>query len=54
MTSLAERPETTPAANAPLLKVEGMKVHFPIKEGIIFERHIGDVRAVDGVSFELH
>ena len=37
----------------PLLRVEGLKVHFPINEGIIFERHIGDVRAVDGVSFEL-
>jgi oligopeptide/dipeptide ABC transporter ATP-binding protein len=36
-----------------LLRVEGLKVHFPIKEGIIFERHVGDVRAVDGVSFEL-
>ena len=41
------------AASGALLKVEGLKVHFPIKEGIIFERHIGDVRAVDGVSFEL-
>jgi len=38
----------------PLLSVEGLKVHFPIKEGIIFERHIGDVRAVDGVSFDLY
>jgi oligopeptide/dipeptide ABC transporter ATP-binding protein len=37
----------------PLLRVEDLKVHFPIKEGIILERHIGDVRAVDGVSFEL-
>jgi oligopeptide/dipeptide ABC transporter ATP-binding protein len=38
----------------PLLRVEGLKVHFPIKEGIIFERHVGDVRAVDGVTFELN
>jgi len=35
----------------PLLRVEELKVYFPIKEGFIFERHIGDVRAVDGVSF---
>ena len=34
-----------------LLRVEELKVWFPIKEGIVFERHIGDVRAVDGVSF---
>ena len=36
-----------------LLRVEGLKVHFPISEGLIFERHVGDVRAVDGVSFTL-
>ena len=34
-----------------LLRVDAVKVWFPIKEGIIFERHVGDVRAVDGVSF---
>jgi oligopeptide transport system ATP-binding protein len=34
-----------------LLRVEELKVWFPIKEGIVIERHIGDVRAVDGVSF---
>jgi oligopeptide transport system ATP-binding protein len=36
-----------------LLEVEELKVYFPITEGIIFERHIGDVRAVDGISFNL-
>ncbi len=39
--------------DAQLLRVEDLKVYFPIREGIIFERHIGDVRAVDGVSFAL-
>jgi len=28
-------------------------VHFPITEGLIFERRIGSVRAVDGVSLEV-
>ncbi len=37
----------------PLLNVEGLKVYFPIRAGIIIERHIGDIRAVDGVSFTL-
>jgi oligopeptide/dipeptide ABC transporter ATP-binding protein len=37
----------------PLVEVDELKVYFPIKEGIIRERHVGDVRAVDGVSFEL-
>ncbi|MEO7664620.1 MAG: ATP-binding cassette domain-containing protein, partial [Candidatus Limnocylindrales bacterium] len=50
------RPAGSPApaqAGDVLLRVEGLKVHFPINEGIILERHVGDVRAVDGVSFEL-
>jgi oligopeptide transport system ATP-binding protein len=36
-----------------LVEVEDLKVWFPITEGIVFERHVGDVRAVDGVSFRL-
>ncbi|WP_237981611.1 ABC transporter ATP-binding protein [Bacillus thuringiensis] len=35
-----------------LLKVEDLKVHFPIKGGF-FGRTLDHVRAVDGVSFEL-
>ena len=35
-----------------LLKVEDLKVHFPIKGGF-FGRTLDYVRAVDGVSFEL-
>lgn len=36
-----------------LLKVENLKKYFPIRHGI-FARHIGDVKAVDDVSFELY
>ncbi|MER1957605.1 MAG: dipeptide ABC transporter ATP-binding protein [Solibacillus sp.] len=35
-----------------LLKVENLKKYFPIRHGM-FSRHIGDVKAVDDVSFEL-
>ena len=35
-----------------LLKVDGLKVHFPIKKGL-FSKTVGHVYAVDGVSFEL-
>ena len=38
---------------APLLKVEDLKVFFPIRDGLIIQRHVGDVRAVDGVSFAM-
>jgi oligopeptide transport system ATP-binding protein len=37
----------------PLVEVEDLKVWFPITEGLIIERHIGDVRAVDGITFSL-
>jgi ABC-type microcin C transport system duplicated ATPase subunit YejF len=39
-------------ANQPLLKVEQFKVYYPIKKGL-FQRVVGHVKAVDGVSFEL-
>jgi oligopeptide transport system ATP-binding protein len=35
----------------PLLDVTDLVKHFPIKRGIIIDREIGRVRAVDGVSF---
>ncbi len=36
-----------------VLKVENLKVHFPVKKGL-FRRTVGLVKAVDGVSFEVH
>jgi oligopeptide transport system ATP-binding protein len=36
-----------------ILKVENLKVHFPISRGIIFQRQIGSVRGVDGISFDI-
>jgi oligopeptide transport system ATP-binding protein len=44
---------THAAQGETLIDVRDLKVWFPITEGIVFERHIGDVRAVDGVSFTL-
>src|SRR5215210_8073689 len=41
------------AAGPVLLSVEGLKIWFPITEGIVIERHTGDVRAVDGIDFSL-
>jgi oligopeptide transport system ATP-binding protein len=35
-----------------LLSVRGLKKYFPIRKGF-FSRHVGDVRAVDGLSFYL-
>ena len=46
--------EAAPAnGDASLVEVEGLKVYFPIKSGILLDRHVGDVRAVDDVSFSI-
>ena len=39
---------------APLLRVEGLVKHFPLTQGIVFKKTVGQVRAVDGVSFTLN
>jgi peptide/nickel transport system ATP-binding protein len=36
-----------------LLEVKGLKVHFPITQGVLFERTVGAVHAVDGVDLEI-
>jgi peptide/nickel transport system ATP-binding protein len=36
-----------------LLELEGLKVWFPIKSGVVLDRHVGDIRAVDGVTLEI-
>ncbi len=37
----------------PLLAVEGLRVHFPVRRGLLAKRHIGSVKAVDGIDFTL-
>src|SRR3979490_2506693 len=42
------------AADAqPLLQVRGLRMHFPGTEGLVARRHIGDVKAVDGVDLAI-
>ncbi len=36
----------------PLLEVRDLKKYFPIRKGV-FARHVGDVKAVDGISFRV-
>jgi oligopeptide transport system ATP-binding protein len=38
----------------PLVRVENLVKHFPITQGIIIQRGVGAVRAVDGISFTIH
>ncbi|MBA2520051.1 MAG: dipeptide ABC transporter ATP-binding protein [Chloroflexia bacterium] len=37
----------------PLLEVKNLVMHFPLTRGIIFQRKVGAVQAVDGISFDV-
>jgi peptide/nickel transport system ATP-binding protein len=40
-------------ADAALVELEDLRVWFPIKHGVVIDRHVGDVKAVDGVSLTI-
>src|SRR5438045_3956388 len=35
------------------LELKNVKTHFPLERGVIFRRHLGTVKAVDGVNLAL-
>lgn len=37
-----------------LLEVNDLKMHFPITRGVIFQRQVGAIKAVDGLDFTLY
>jgi peptide/nickel transport system ATP-binding protein len=45
---------TTGNGAGPLVEIEHLKVYFPIKSGIVLDRHVGDIRAVDDVSLTIN
>jgi oligopeptide/dipeptide ABC transporter ATP-binding protein len=47
-------PQIEAKAREPLIRLEGIKKYFPITRGIMFQKHIGDVHAVDGVDLEIY
>src|ERR671912_2345662 len=40
--------------NAPLLDVKDLVMHFPLTQGIIFQKKVGAVQAVDGISLSVN
>ena len=51
-TAVLEKPENKPTDAAPLLKVDNLKTHFPIRSGLL-QRVTDHFKAVDGVSFQI-
>jgi oligopeptide transport system ATP-binding protein len=45
---------STPDGKEALVQVRGLKKHFPITSGVIFQRQVGAVKAVDGVDFDVY
>jgi len=43
----------TNAADDVLVRVEGLKKYFPVTEGVMIQRTIANVKAVNGVDFEI-
>jgi peptide/nickel transport system ATP-binding protein/oligopeptide transport system ATP-binding protein len=42
-----------PAPGEPLVEVRNLVKHFPITRGVLFQRRLGEVRAVDGLNLEV-
>ena len=45
--------QEAPADDDVLVDVRGLKVHFPIKRGVILDKTVGHVYAVDGVDLQI-
>ncbi len=41
-------------SNTPIVEVQGLRVHFPVDAGNLFRRKVGDIKAVDGISFSIN
>jgi oligopeptide/dipeptide ABC transporter ATP-binding protein len=51
-TEVAERTNGATASDV-LVNVQNLRMYFPVTAGLIFQRKIADVKAVDGVSFSV-
>jgi oligopeptide transport system ATP-binding protein len=50
---MADIAEAAGKGDEALLKVDRLVKHFPITRGIVFQRQVGAVHAVDGLSFDI-
>ena len=53
MTTTSPEPTATASDADVLVDVRGLKVHYPITKGVVFDRVVGHVFAVDGVDLQI-
>src|SRR6476646_10099362 len=49
----AEKGQANIGKGDALMEIDNLEMHFPITEGIIFQRKVGAVKAVDGINFNI-
>ncbi|SKB15353.1 Oligopeptide transport protein (ABC superfamily, ATP-binding protein) [Planktothrix sp. PCC 11201] len=40
--------------NTPIIRVENLQKHFPVMEGILLQRQVAAIKAVDGITFNIN
>ena len=40
--------------NTPLIRVENLQKYFPVMEGILLQRQVAAIKAVDGITFNIN
>jgi oligopeptide transport system ATP-binding protein len=57
---MTQEPDRAPAApgvgdprHQEIVRVEGLHVHFPLRRGVLIQRRVGSIKAVDGVDLAL-
>ena len=37
-----------------LVEINGLKMYFPVTEGLVFQKKVADIKAVDDVTFNIY
>ena len=53
-TATLDGPRTSSSSDGALLEAVDLKKYFPVTKGLLFSKTTGHIKAVDGVSFQLH
>jgi oligopeptide/dipeptide ABC transporter ATP-binding protein len=53
MLTATQSSDTSSLRTDALLQVRDLRKHFPITQGIVFQRQVGAVKAVDGITFDV-